>query len=118
MFERDVARRRYSKVRLYTAGTILHIAKIKPVYKDKRQKKWVVVSFFQKQIIDIFFFLQETKEEREKIRDEVVTARGIYGIVGDAEDAGGSSAGESGIRIEDIVEATGGLASHNWAQVL
>ncbi|XP_014208367.1 sn1-specific diacylglycerol lipase beta-like [Copidosoma floridanum] len=39
ILERDVTRRRYSKVRLYTAGRILHIAKCKPASKEKKKKK-------------------------------------------------------------------------------
>ncbi|XP_015595819.1 sn1-specific diacylglycerol lipase beta isoform X2 [Cephus cinctus] len=38
IFEKDVTRRRYSKVRLYTAGRILHIVRCKPVEKEKRKQ--------------------------------------------------------------------------------
>ncbi|OXU20644.1 hypothetical protein TSAR_014395 [Trichomalopsis sarcophagae] len=37
ILERDVTRRRYSKVRLYTAGRILHIARCKPASKEKKR---------------------------------------------------------------------------------
>ncbi|XP_023316995.1 sn1-specific diacylglycerol lipase beta-like isoform X2 [Trichogramma pretiosum] len=37
ILERDVSRRRYSKVRLYTAGKILHIARCKPNVKEKKR---------------------------------------------------------------------------------
>ncbi|KAJ8680287.1 hypothetical protein QAD02_016074 [Eretmocerus hayati] len=39
ILERDVARRRFSKVRLFTAGRILHIARCKPTTKEKKRKK-------------------------------------------------------------------------------
>ncbi|XP_034942156.1 sn1-specific diacylglycerol lipase beta-like isoform X2 [Chelonus insularis] len=40
IFERDVSRRRYSKVRLYNAGRILHIVRCKPQDNNsKKQKK-------------------------------------------------------------------------------
>uniref|UniRef100_A0ABD2WME4 Uncharacterized protein n=1 Tax=Trichogramma kaykai TaxID=54128 RepID=A0ABD2WME4_9HYME len=39
ILERDVSRRRYSKVRLYTAGKILHIARCKPNVKEKKSKQ-------------------------------------------------------------------------------
>ncbi|XP_043272623.1 diacylglycerol lipase-beta-like isoform X2 [Venturia canescens] len=38
VFERDVTRRRYSKVRLYNAGRILHLARCKPSQPDKSKK--------------------------------------------------------------------------------
>lgn len=39
ILERDVTRRRYSKVRLYNAGRILHLARYKPPQADKRYLK-------------------------------------------------------------------------------
>lgn len=36
ILERDVTRRRYSKVRLYNAGRILHIARLKSSQDDNR----------------------------------------------------------------------------------
>ncbi|XP_058804009.1 diacylglycerol lipase-beta-like [Phymastichus coffea] len=39
ILERDVTRRRYSKVRLFTAGKILHIARCKPASKEKKKKQ-------------------------------------------------------------------------------
>lgn len=44
--ERDITKRRYSQVKLFTAGRILHVARCKP---EKSQGKRFVV-------LDIFFY--------------------------------------------------------------
>lgn len=50
MYERDITKRRYSKVRLYTGGRILHIVRYKPESSENERYLFHILSIIYFQI--------------------------------------------------------------------
>lgn len=62
-------KRRFSKVRLYTGGRVLHIVKCKPATKEKKKYDYFVDKYVKyseiKKILFVFFYRKQKNKEKK-----------------------------------------------------